>query len=201
MNNLRNLPTSPLTTPTSPWTEHAGCEKGRGGKVVRLFLYRLVSMVMLLQLIPSCRSLTQLEMDAEVNRLCAIDGGLKIYETVNLPPERFNKYNQINFYRPTQQEKALGSEYIWKCNYTYLQAGGDPNADPRIWKAHYQLIRRVDSRLLGESISYTRFGGDSGFFFERYGGHNTHYTCPEIDVGDTPLLNGVFIKTEIRRQK
>ncbi len=54
-------------------------------------------------------------LDREVERLCAIDGGVKVYETVTLPPDKFDKkYGQINFYRPTQGENALGPEYIFK---------------------------------------------------------------------------------------
>ncbi|MBP9101513.1 MAG: hypothetical protein KBF68_09110 [Nitrosomonas sp.] len=30
-------------------------------------------------------------LDREVKRLCAIDGGIKVYETVKLPAERFGK--------------------------------------------------------------------------------------------------------------
>jgi hypothetical protein len=29
--------------------------------------------------------------DAKAYRLCAIDGGVKVYETVKLPPEKFNQ--------------------------------------------------------------------------------------------------------------
>ena len=34
-------------------------------------------------------------LDREVKRLCAIDGGIKVYETVKLPAERFDQYGQI----------------------------------------------------------------------------------------------------------
>jgi hypothetical protein len=33
-------------------------------------------------------------LDAEAQRLCAIDGGVKVYETVVLPPEKFNELGQ-----------------------------------------------------------------------------------------------------------
>ena len=48
--------------------------------------------------------------DAEVRRLCAIDGGVKVYETVKLPADKFNQWGQVNFYKPDQGESALGSE-------------------------------------------------------------------------------------------
>lgn len=156
---------------------------------------RLATLFVLLELLSGCVTPTQMKMDEEVDRLCAIDGGLKIYETVGLPPEKFNKYNQINFYKPTQGENTLGPEYIWKRDVKYLQSGGDPNADPRMWRYHVEVIRRADSRVLGEFTSYTRYGGDPRFIFEHFGGHSSHYSCPE-NVGEVPLIDGVFFKKE-----
>ena len=34
-------------------------------------------------------------LDREVERLCAIDGGIKVYETVKLSAERIEQYGQI----------------------------------------------------------------------------------------------------------
>jgi len=75
---------------------------------------RLASLLLALELLTGCTSYAKMKMDAEVDRLCAIDGGLKIYETVSLPPEKFNKYGFINFVKFTKGENALGPEYIWK---------------------------------------------------------------------------------------
>jgi hypothetical protein len=36
-------------------------------------------------------------LDREVKRLCAIDGGITVYETVKLPAERFDGYGQIAY--------------------------------------------------------------------------------------------------------
>ncbi|UJP03539.1 MAG: hypothetical protein LZF85_03550 [Nitrosomonas sp.] len=42
-------------------------------------------------------------LDREVDRLCAIDGGIKVYETVVLPADKFDKSGRINFYEPTKK--------------------------------------------------------------------------------------------------
>lgn len=167
---------------------------------------RLAGVLLALELLTGCVlpriTPTQMKMDAEVDRLCAIDGGLKIYETVCLPPEKFNKYNQINFYRPTQGENTLGPEYIWKSDTKYLQPGEEPSANPRMWRDHVQLFRRSDGRLLGEFTRYTRYGGDPRFLSEHFfGGQSSHYSCPEENVGDVPLIDGVFIKNETGRTR
>ena len=45
--------------------------------------------------------------DQQVKELCAKDGGVKVYETVKMPAEKFNQWGQINFFKPTQGENAL----------------------------------------------------------------------------------------------
>jgi len=143
-----------------------------------------------------CSTVSQRQLDAEVDRLCAVDGGLKIYETVRLPPEKFNKYNQVNFYHPGRNENALGPEYIWKYKNTYLHPGGDPKANPRMWRNHTQLFRRSDGHLLGEAVCYLRYGGDPRFLAEYSGAPESSYSCPKKGVDGVHLLNGIFIKDE-----
>jgi hypothetical protein len=64
----------------------------------------------ILFLLTACASgSSKRELDAEVDRLCAIDGGIRVYETVTLPPDKFNERGEITFYKPTQKENALGS--------------------------------------------------------------------------------------------
>jgi hypothetical protein len=188
----------PCTMDTTP-SKLEGVQTSNKQDVEDNYMKRLASLLLALELLTGCISFTKMEMDAEVDRLCAIDGGLKIYETVSLPPEKFNKKNHINFYHPSKGENALGPEYIWKWDVKYLHPGGDPNASPRMWRDHLQVIRRSDGKLLGEYISYARYGGDSHFFNELIGGPpESSYSCPK-DYKD--VLDGVFIKSENRRTK
>lgn len=144
----------------------------------RLFLISLSAMAL-----SSCATPTQMMLDAEVKRLCAIDGGIKVYENVILSADKFNEWGQVNFYKPNLGEGALGDEYLFKSETTYYKKG-----NPELWRSHYQVIRRVDGRVLGESIGYSRRGGDvSGPW------HDSSYGCPE-NRGDIPLLMKVFHK-------
>jgi hypothetical protein len=119
----------------------------------------IIALLLLLPLATACASgPSKSELDAEVKRLCAIDGGVKVYETVTLPPEKFNKYGQINFYKPTQGENALGTEYIYKSEDYYYHQGHRGGAT--MVRYHHQVIRRSDGKLLGETTSYGRGGGD-----------------------------------------
>ncbi|MCL2075399.1 MAG: hypothetical protein FWH15_02950 [Betaproteobacteria bacterium] len=119
--------------------------------------------------------------DAEVNRLCAIDGGVKVYETVELPPEKFNEWGQVNFYEPMQGENALGSEYVYLREYHYFKRG-----NPDLFRIGTKIIRRSDEMLLGESAVYIRRDGD-------FPGpmHPSSFMCPESSI-ERDVLRQVF---------
>lgn len=128
---------------------------------------------------------TKSALDDEVRRLCAIDGGVKVYESVQLPAKNFNQWGQINFYRPDQGENALGLDYVFKKNLHYYRQDA-----PTLIRHHYQVIRRSDGRLIGETISYGRGGGDIPGPW-----HPSSFTCPDIVVaGPNALLKAVFIQ-------
>ena len=121
--------------------------------------------------------------DAQVRKLCAIDGGVKIYKTVELPAERFNKWGQINFEKPTHGENSLGPEYLVKEKTRFLRL---ENMQPTIFTYQFQVFRRSDGKLLGEMISYTRRGGDLPGPW-----HPSSFSCPDSTKG---VLDILFIK-------
>ena len=142
-----------------------------------------IALLLLLPLATACASGPgKSELDAEVKRLCAIDGGVKVYETVTLPPEKFNKYGQINYYKPTQGENALGAEYVFKRETTYYRQG-----NPDFFRLYTQVLRRSDGKLLGESVFYKRGGGDLPGPW-----HGTSFMCPELNV-KTDVLRQIFL--------
>lgn len=123
-------------------------------------------------------------LDAQVRELCAKDGGIKVYETVKLPPEKFNQWGQPNFFNPTQGENALGPEYLFKEDRHYYRSG-----NPQMSRTQYQVFRRTDSKLLGETVLYARGGGDMPGPW-----HESSYICPNPkDSGDVALLTQVFV--------
>jgi hypothetical protein len=92
-------------------------------------------------------------LDEELRRLCAIDGGVKVFETVILPAEKFNKYGAINI--PPKEMAPAKEEYFYEQKVTYFAKG-----NPELWRTHYRIVRRNDGKVLGESVSYIRRGGD-----------------------------------------
>jgi hypothetical protein len=146
----------------------------------------LIALLLLLPIITGCATPNQIMLDAEVRRLCAVDGGIKVYETVKLPAEKFNQYGQINFYKPTQGENTLGAEYIYKNENLYLREG-----DPSLRRDHVQIYRKSDLKLLGELVSYVRGGGDLPGPWQP-----SAYRCPNAqDAGFVALLNRIFLKS------
>lgn len=155
----------------------------------------LISLLLLLQLATACASGPgKAELDAEVKRLCAIDGGVKVYETVRLPLDKFNQWGQINFYKPTQGENTLGPEYIYKWGIHYYKKG-EPAVngaqETSMRRDHIQITRRSDMKLLGEVVMYHRAGGDlPGPWMP------SSYHCPDRrEANEGILMNQVFIKS------
>lgn len=124
----------------------------------------------------------KLWLDQQVRKLCAKDGGVKVYETVRLPPARLNKYGQINFYRPIEGENALGPEYVFKRETFYYRHG-----NPDLFQIHTKVIRRLDGKLLGESVFYKRGGGDPPGPWQ-----GTSFICPEPSA-EADVLHQVFV--------
>lgn len=123
--------------------------------------------------------------DTKVREMCAKDGGISVYESVELPAVMFNKWGQINFYRPNQGENALGSEYLVKVETQFLRT---ENEDPVIMRFQSQVFRKSDGKLLVDSVSYARRGGDLPGPW-----HASSYRCPE-HVKD--ILDELFVKSK-----
>jgi len=123
--------------------------------------------------------------DAKVREMCAKDGGIKVYETVELPPEMFNQWGQINFYRPIDDENALGPKYMVKDEDRFLRP---ENEKPAIIRHHFLVLRRSDGKLLGERVAYVRRGGDIPGPW-----HPSSFSCPDYREGG--LLEKLFLKS------
>lgn len=142
----------------------------------------LLVILLALQFVTACISgPSKGQLDDEVKRLCAIDGGIKVYETVKLPAERFDKYGQIRV--PAKWLGKPEDEYYSESSTNYLIRG-----NPEMWKFHFKLYRRSDEKLIGETISYTRIGGDIPGPW-----HSSSFQCPQKEDSGY-LIREIFIK-------
>lgn len=77
------------------------------------------------------------QLDQQVRERCAKDGGIKIYETVKLPPNSFDQWGMVKLYTERQDIKdayrndadgihmghALGTEYLFKSDDYFYRKG------------------------------------------------------------------------------
>ena len=120
-------------------------------------------------------------LDAEVRELCAKDGGVKVYETVRLPAERFDKWGNVRI--PSKRDAALADEYYYEIDTTYFRTG-----NPEVWRSRYWVTRRSDGKVLGESIRYARRGGDIPGPW-----HPSSFGCPEATTQPS-IEKSIFMK-------
>jgi hypothetical protein len=131
-------------------------------------------------------------LDRKMEELCKKDGGVKVYETVTLPASEFSpeglplyKYQTL----AKSREDYLGPDYRYVEEVVIL-VGKDADIEKgegRLTRRHTAIYRRSDGRLLGESVSYGRGGGDGFMFgFAPSGNH-----CPNPRVN---LLGHLFLK-------
>jgi hypothetical protein len=145
----------------------------------------------------------QLEMDAEVMRQCAIDGGITVYETVKLPPSAFDEWGNVRLYSEQKKEivearfhdsklfvseYALGTKYLLRYEYRYLRGDERLSDEASISRFSVQLLHMGGRKLLGEGVEYSRRGGDAPGSLGA-----TVFSCPENKtIGD--FLSRIFLK-------
>ena len=121
--------------------------------------------------------------DQQVRDMCATDGGVRVYETVRLPAERFDKWGNVNV--PNKRYAKLSDEYYSEFEDHYLRQGNPSLLRIRTW-----VVRQSDGKVLGESIRYARTRGDLPGPWE--GG--TSFDCPAIAGAEGKLESSIFLK-------
>ena len=133
-------------------------------------------------------------LDRQMEELCAKDGGVKVYETVTLPPEMYDQWGDPfpGWRKKVLQgkpEERLGSEYRYVVETVYLKQGDPLKGEGRLDRTTTRIYRRADNKLLGEAVSYGRSGGD----FIAYA-HPTSKSCPTYKTDDEWVIKSVFLK-------
>ena len=121
-------------------------------------------------------------LDAEAKRLCAIDGGVKVYETVTLPAEKFHS----NGVPKISSKDAQGFGYFERAKQTNLKADFER---PTLIRDEYQVIRSSDQKVMATSVVYRRSGGSWWDGLVEGDG----FTCPS-DAINTSYLQKTFLK-------
>jgi hypothetical protein len=121
-------------------------------------------------------------LDAEAQRLCAIDGGIKVYETVVLPPDKFNEFGQA-LVPIGKDEEGWG----YHTTFSIVNLTGKFGV-PTLEKETESVVRTSDSTLIAESVVYRRLGGGllDGYL------HGSGFHCPPAE--GRGFLAKVFIQ-------
>ncbi|MBS0337828.1 MAG: hypothetical protein JSS40_13645 [Proteobacteria bacterium] len=110
------------------------------------------------------------EMDKEVERLCATDSGVKIFEYIPLSEDQFKQggYPRIP---PSGSVSASNPAYVLENKSTDVVLG-DPYGlwRPTLHRFAFQIVRSSDGKIMGQAVSYGRSGGDADS-----PGHPSHY--------------------------
>lgn len=132
-------------------------------------------------------------LDRQMEELCKKDGGVKVYEKVRDPRIEFS--NGAPFFRHTSpnwpQDEYYGPDYRYVVKREIL-VGKDAKperGEGRLDREHSALYRRVDNKLIGESIRYARGGGD----FFTFGFQPSGRSCPSPRAD---LASSIFVRGE-----
>lgn len=129
-------------------------------------------------------------LDRQMEELCKKDGGVRVYETVVLPASMFDRLGDPFPGWPSRpEEERLGSAYRYVVETTYFKQGDPLKGEGQLRRTSERIYRRVDAKLLGESVSYGRSGGD----FIAYA-HPTSKHCPVYQSTSQMLIRSVFIQ-------
>ena len=153
-----------------------GRQAGNGFHIVGRCMRTLIAITFLLPIVAGCATASKSDLDAEVRRLCALDGGVTVYETAQLPPQYVSKYRRYDL--PFEQYATARDPFFLR-HYAVPIRGGNPS----LTRLVTEVVRRSDEKILGRSIAYMRRGGDLPSPM-----HESSFMCPN----HSDLLPRVF---------
>lgn len=131
--------------------------------------------------------LNKIYWDYRVKELCKKDGGVTVYETVELTQEEYIRNNGKNGFISVPSEKSNKNQkfdFLQKRNRTTLK-----KSDPAVWKTKTLIYRKSNESILGKIVTFTRRGGG----FPTGITHSSSFTCRDIDGFETDGIKKIFI--------
>ena len=109
--------------------------------------------------------------DYRVREMCAIDGGVTVYEKVNISYELYNLMPKVAGFPVIPLKGYFGKDFpafFIKNNVTIRKRG------PKLIRFEKIVKKRVDGKTIGKIVSYARIGGDVPTGLSSV----TTYSCP-----------------------
>jgi hypothetical protein len=131
-------------------------------------------------------------LDRRMEGLCKVDGGIHVYERVELPRAMFDQNGDpFPGWRARPAKERLGSEYELVHEMSVLKDGDPLRGEGKLMRSHWKVLRSVDHKVLGDAVVYGRSGGD--FLVVD---HFTSKGCPERLGAPVSLIHAIFVKGE-----
>lgn len=120
-------------------------------------------------------------LDHQVRELCAKDGGVRVYETVELTPDLIDWAGRISL--PDKKWAKPTDKYYCEWDDFYFRKG-----DPDLKRTTVRIVRQSDKKVLGEWITFSRGGGGLPGPW-----HGSGYSCQDISQ-EIKFEPAIFIK-------
>jgi hypothetical protein len=108
--------------------------------------------------------------DWKVGQLCATDGGIKVFESIQLPDSEFalylNTWGKLAI--PFEKRAPEKVSIVQNSTQSYIHRN-----DPEVRRDEMVIYRRSDQKVLARSVIYSRVGGDLVAI------HPSYFMCPE----------------------
>ncbi|OUS17010.1 hypothetical protein A9Q88_06060 [Gammaproteobacteria bacterium 50_400_T64] len=126
--------------------------------------------------------------DYRVEKMCEKDGGVTVYEIINLPKKSELISFSGNVIIPNQGESNSSDPYYIAFSETIVK-----NRFPQVRRTETKIIRSIDLRLLSLRVSYSRGGGD----FPTGIAAPSSFSCRSLKNINSRLIKSTFSVKEI----
>ena len=148
--------------------------------------FAVFSLSLLVVSCTGCSTIRKAYWDHKVKELCLKDAGVTVYEKVGMRKEEYDKFRLLDFDKNDPSQK-----YYTVSNDTYLKK--DKGLDG-MWVKKYEevAIRKSDTKVLGNRVSFGRRGGDSIIFSWM---HPSSFGCHSMGIRQD-LQQSIFYSEE-----
>jgi len=110
--------------------------------------------------------------DAQVREMCALDGGVTVYELTTISVKQAEELPKIegSISIPHQTLANLAAPLVSTDSEKVLREWG-----PRVVRREREVIRQSNRKIVGRIVSYSRIGGD----FPTGISEGSSFTCPD----------------------
>ena len=125
-------------------------------------------------------------LDAKVKALCSENGGIHVYETVELTPDLLDEEGRIHI--PFKSSMKAGDKYYSDIIYKTIFKD-NLITTVKIIESRICVIRASDQKILGDDVDYARHGGGLPVYW-----YTREFRCPNLSRDS--VRNHVFLKQD-----